>query len=360
MTLALPSQSAIPGSEDTPVTTRRGMLTLGLFTASFAPKRQPSWGQPFRMLANSQNPSRVRPNLMVAGPVNGRLAPWARRTAGAVNGLLADGNTLHILNIGGEDGVTAANQFEARTALDGESTLLVSGETAIAWLIGDPRAQFDIGKWMPVATGVSSGVMLEKSAGIDRNKPLRLASNLTHDHNLTAKLGLSLLGIEIGQVILAQDPVAVMVAGHADAVFLIGADAPRAARLATAANAKGVFSLGAYNEDGTLVRDPVFPTIPTLPEHMARREQTLESHNLICGWNAVAAAARLEFALVLPALSPAGTVAWWRKVAAQIGSTQGGVVHIDTETPNHAVLSNIAIDATTSLSLRSWIALRAG
>ena len=49
------------------------------------------------------------------------------------------------MEIGSADGVTGANQFEARGAPDGQTVLLVPGQAAVAWMVGDPRAQFDVG-----------------------------------------------------------------------------------------------------------------------------------------------------------------------------------------------------------------------
>jgi len=296
--------------------------------------------------------------LIAAGPDNGPLAAWAQIMQTVINRLLPASQKLLVSHVGGADGVTAANQFEARTAPDGRTALLISGQPAIAWLVGDPRAQFDAGHWLPIATGLSSGVVLRQSPVQPKSGRLRLAVSGPSDLVLAARLGLSLLGMEAGEVTAMPDPAAALRQGLADAAFVHGPNAVGPAKIAIAHGASALFSLGCHDDAGNLVRDRQLPDVPTLPELMAALPQTPVNAALTMAWRAAAAAAQVEFALLLPWLTPSGTVAWWRKAATQIAQeikVPDGTLQICGDPTLGFGLSDISVDAVTSLALRRWL-----
>ena len=67
---------------------------------------------------------------MIAGPPGGRLDRWADMLVPALSRGLAGRVPLARRNVGGIDGVTGANQFEARGEPDGSTALLVPGAAA--------------------------------------------------------------------------------------------------------------------------------------------------------------------------------------------------------------------------------------
>jgi hypothetical protein len=313
--------------------------------------------------------------IMVGGPANGPLAGWAQVLAAAIAQRIgASGQSLRITYVGGADGVTAANQFEARTAPDGSTALLVSGSSAIAWLIGDPRAQFDAGRWLPVATGLGSGIVLRaptQSASMVASRP-RLAASGPAELALAATLGLSLLGIETQLANDTDDPLTLMKRGLADYVFLRGQNAVDATALARALGATAIFSLGMMDDAGGLSRDPQIADIPTLSEILAARPNSPYRPGLLAAWRAVAASAQIEFALVLPWLTPSGTVSQWRSAVSQINVTtkpdtapdatsrlaQGATLRWQTDPADNFGLAAIAVESNTLLELRRWAAQR--
>ncbi len=313
-----------------------------------------------------------RPSLIVAGADRGPMAAWGNRLGAVIGGILPPGNPLRLSYVGGPDGVTAANQFEARTSPDGSTGLVVSGAPAIAWLTGDPRAQFDAGHWLPVATGLSSGIVLRgrtppAPAGASAQWH-RLATNGPAEIALAATLGLSLLGIRTRLVPDITDPLAALKSGQVDLIFLHGPLAIGLTQAALRSGAVSLFTLGCTDDAGNLARDPLLDSIPTLPEALALRGVPAPS-GLLAAWRAVATAAQLEFALILPWLTPAGTVAWWRKAVMPIGSAQiddtqnienaqkvaQSSLKFHTDPTGSFGLATINIDAETSLALKSWI-----
>jgi len=347
--------SIVPTLADAPLN-RRHLLALALMPVLPAAKHRV-----LRAAALSGSDDAMQ--LIVAGPDNGPLAAWAQIIQTVVDRLLPAGEKLQVMQVGGADGVTAANQFEARTAPDGRTALLISGQTAIAWLVGDPRAQYDAGHWLPIATGLSTGVVLRQSSVQPKSGRLRLAVSGPSDLALAGRLGLSLLGMETGEVTAVPDPAAALRQGLADAAFVHGPNAVGPVKVAIAHGASALFSLGSHDDAGNLVRDRQLPDVPTLPELMAALPPTPVSAALTTAWRAAAVAAQLEFALLLPWLTPSGTVAWWRKAATQIGQeirVPDGTLQICADPTPGFGLSDISVDAVTSLALRRWLASHPG
>lgn len=355
-------------------TTRRKLLALGSGlllspqpgeAAAMSSTPILSAGAPAEPFVPSQ------PELIVGGPEGGPLAPWSQVISGAVSRALLAEHALRVAFVGGADGVTACNQFEARTAPDGSTALLISGAPALSWLVGDPRAQFDAGHWLPVATGLTTGMLLAMPGGNNRMKPRRLAVSPADGTVLVAVLGLALLGEDVALVAgETRSPAAALQTGRADLVFIRGPDAARQIASARGAGAVPLFALGAADASGAVNRDPAFPDIPTLPELMPRTP-TREHQNLLTAWRAVAAATQIEFALLLPWLTPSGTVAWWRKTMSQLGNEDSGSlnsgptparvggdegVRIRFDPAASFGLAAVETNSAASLALRKWLA----
>jgi len=344
--------------------TRRDVLRWSLLAASALPLSAHSAGLVGNpLLASVPPPFQERPELMVAGAEDGPLAPFAAALVSGLNQQLPPTQTVHVRQSGGADGVTAANQFEATALPDGRTVLLVSGAAAMAWLRGDPRAQFDVGHWLPVATSLVSCVVLARSMPVSGGI-LRLAVEGDPTLALPAQLGLYLLGQEGVRLVAVEDAVAAVQRGDADLAFLRG---PRtAARMAKANGLVPMFSFGSLDQNNRLLRDPFLTGVSTLPELLDSHPERQSSAALLAGWHATAAAARLEMALLLPWLTPPGSVTWWRGAFGGISMPQ----QQDVERPELGAagsrlwrndpngnfgITPIVINSATSLALHRWM-----
>lgn len=90
-----------------------------------------------------------------------------------------------------------------------------------------------------------------------------------------------------------------------------------------AAGAQPLFSLGAFGDTGQVMRDPAYPAVPHFAELYAARGGTQPDEKLRSAWSATAAAAQLEFGLVLPQLTPAAMVALWRRAGLDAVASLG-------------------------------------
>jgi len=319
------------------------------------------------MMMEQGQPSLRNLTLLVAGPANAATGLWAKLLAPRLADALQTGSTVAVSATGGRDGVTGANAFEALTTPDGTTALLVPGAAAIAWLAGDPRVHFDAGRWIPALAGLCSGVLVARSGADASDGRLRTAASTGTGPELPALLGLSMLSIDPAPVFGLSEPhdaEAALQDGRVDAVFLTGHDVPqRLARLRRSGFAP-VFSLGGSDEDID-VRDPAVPSAPTFAECCRIRIGHAPSGPLFSAWRAMAAAARLDVALVLPPLAPASVVARWRS-ACQTVVGDLGLVNAARSAQVQPVpapecvqaLARIGADETAQLTLRRWIAAR--
>ena len=306
--------------------------------------------------------------LLVAGPADGALNRWADGLQPALEQSLQYDATIRRLTIGGADGVTGANQFQVRGAPDGRTAMLVPGQSVLAWLVGDPRVQFDVSCWLPVMAGVNACIVAGRPAALSGDRGLRIAAAGPAGPEMPALLGCDLLGARIEPVFGLAEPDAARKAfaqNAVDAVFLRGHNVPGQLAGLTAIGAQPLFALGAFNEAGNPVRDPAFPDVPILSELAAAGSGSKLNGPLYHAWCTSAAASRLEFALVLPQLTPAAMVALWRRAGADAAAVPGvrtmaaslGVRPI-VGVAAPASIAATATDSAALLELRRWLAKR--
>lgn len=309
-------------------------------------------------LARADAPLPSDLTLLVAGPPSGPTDSWATVLLPALSRSLPAGTRLDREVVGAGDGVTGANQFETRTAPDGSTALLLPGSATLAWMVGDPRAQFDAARWVTTLASMTSAVLASRIplSRIGPGARVRVAAAGPAGHDLPALLGLELLGAEVVPVFGAG--VGAVLNGEADATLLRGRAVAASVQACTAAGAPPVLALGSWNGRGQAVRDPGFPDVPGLTELLA---PPTAGTPLVGAWNAAATAAQLDTAIVLPKLTSAGAVAVWRHACAQAAATpeiQTEAARLGLRTVVTPSAASIALDAPALLELRRWLAAR--
>ncbi len=234
------------------------------------------------------------PKLLVAGPADGSLNRWADALQPALEQSLLPDTSIRRVEIGSADGVTGANQFEVRGVPDGATVLLVPGQAALAWMVGDPRAQFDVGHWVPVMTGMTSAIVVGRSGALTNGGRVRVAAASAASVDLAALMGVQLLGVPIQPVFGITDVNAAQTAfaqGAVDAVFLHGQRVSDQFTALAVPGAEPLFTLGVLEDGGKPARDPAFPNVPHFAEVYEARSGRSPSGPLYNAWCAVAAAA---------------------------------------------------------------------
>ena len=304
-------------------------------------------------------------SILVAGPPGGRMDRWADGIGAALYPALPPTTTLHPSPVGGADGVTAANRFEARAAPDGQTLLLLPGDAPLAWLTGDPRARFDAACWLPVMAGLTPAILASRvpAAALGPGAQLRVAVSVPAGPEMAALLGLDLLGITPLPAFGLHDWPAALQALQThmvDAVVITGPTARGRLAEAASAGAAPLFTLGVPASAG-MRRDPLLPAVPTVPELASALRGAPLAGALAGAWRSAAAATQIEFALVLPPLTPAALVAQWRRAgAAASQSLQPRVpgVRLLCALEANEATSAVAADPAAMLELRRWLAAR--
>lgn len=256
--------------------------------------------------------------LLVGGPDGSPLDRWSKVIQPTLSQALPPSTALRRQSVGGADGVTAANQFDARTSPDGQTALLVPGEAALAWLVGDPRARFDVARWVSVMVGITPALVVARPGAIAPGKRVRIATAGPGSGDLPALLGIELLGgrTELLPAIAPEAVAAAFGRSAVDAVLLRGYRVPDHMADLASAGARPAFVLGALDDSGYLGRCAAFPEVPTFTETL-RTRNTGVAASLFAAWQAAAIAAQTDFALVVAQLTPADVIAMWRHAASE-------------------------------------------
>jgi hypothetical protein len=308
-----------------------------------------------------------RPGLLVGGPEGGRLDEWARMLAHVLQAHLPQGTTLALNAVGGDDGVTGANQFAARVPPDGTTLFLAPGEAALAWLVGDPRAKFDVTRWLGVAAGMAPGVVMARIPGVLKpGSKIRVAMAGAAGPDLAAVLGLELAGLVPEPVFDATPhPAGRPGAGASavDALLLRGVVAADRLLPLAAQGFSPLFTLGGATPGNRDAEAPDFiASVPGLLQ-LAELAGVRPAGALFQAWRGVAAAAQTSFALVLPHLAPPALVALWR----QAGVKAAGAAALNDAAPNlhivgmpvaHALIHALGPEPSALAALREWMSVR--
>lgn len=268
-------------------------------------------------------------NLLVAGPEGAATSRWGDACALAIGACFTGGPGMQAQPDGGLDGVTGANRLDALVVADGRTGAIMPGLALIAWLTGDDRVHFDPTHWVPVMAGLGSGVLVARlgagavpSPGTLRAGPkLRLAADCPQSNDLAALLALQRMGVDSAPVFGLRDRAAktdAFVSGKADAVFLCGEGVPEDIAPLAANGGVPIFCIGTVAADGATLADPLFPGLPDAVAFSEGMKSPLDA-----AYHAAAAAARLDFLLVLPKLTDPGLVAQWQAAAASAIATPG-------------------------------------
>lgn len=304
--------------------------------------------------------------ILVAGPEGGTLDRWSRALAPGLAQAMPPEIVIRRSLVGAVDGVTGANQFGARTAPDGQTVLLAPGDAVLAWLAGDPRAQYDVGLWMAAMAGLTTGVLVARTGAVAPGRMVRLPAAGPAGPELPAILGLDGIGARVALTAPLSDDLlpAAFAQGAIEAALLRGPRAVAQVHALAAADVQPVFTLGTLDPAGKLRRCESFPEVPVFPELQAMMRQSW-APALRTAWSASAIAAQLEFALVLPQLTPAAMVALWRTAATETMAAldvqaiaRAAAVRLVAGTQATSAINVAGADQPALLALRGWLATR--
>ncbi len=307
--------------------------------------------------------------LLVAGPDGQQTSRWGDACALAMSGAFPGNPALNAMTVGGLDGVTGANRLDALVVPDGKTAAILPGVALTAFLCGDSRVHFDPTRWTPLLAGSNSGVLMVRAPGgvkpdlnlLKSMAPLRLGADSPQSADLAALLALARIGVATAPVFGLRDTAAktrAFIAGEVDAVFISGEGVPEDLAPLSASGAVPAFSLGVMDASGRVTADPLFPNLPDALAFGPGTEPFLDT-----AYASAAAAARLDFLLVLPRLTDTNSVALWRKAAETARATPGLLAAADASAISlqpapvlAAALAALSLPNNDQASLQTFLA----
>ncbi len=192
-----------------------------------------------------------------------------------------------IINRPGGGGLTGVNYYAAKASMDGTMILALSTSSQSNYMLGDPRAKFDMGDFVPIILS-PRGITLytRNNLGIQDAKTMKAKIEKLRSYppeklsfggktptsgGLALRTALSLLGVEVNSVwgLGGNGPMAL---GFERGEFTLSYDNTLSflnnrAEMIKSGMAVPLFTFGVVNEEGQVERDPALPDIPTVDEY---------------------------------------------------------------------------------------------
>lgn len=203
---------------------------------------------------------------------------WARFNAPFLSEYLPGNPTVVVINEPGGGSTKGTNIFAARAEPDGLTILGTSGSTQFPYLLGDPRVNYEYQDWEVAMAAPTGGVVYTtpelasapEDIGNLEGEELVYASQGATSLDLVPLLAFDLMGLDVQHVFgfagrgdgrLAFERGETNIDYQTSSAYLKNVQP-----LVDAGQATPLFSWGALDEEGNLVRDPTFPDLPHFGE----------------------------------------------------------------------------------------------
>ncbi|MGI9258950.1 MAG: Bug family tripartite tricarboxylate transporter substrate binding protein [Gammaproteobacteria bacterium] len=213
--------------------------------------------------------------LIIPFKEGGGSDTWGRFNAPFFSRFLPGQPTVVVRNVPGGNSIAGANRFASRARPDGLSVLGTSASTQFPYLMADPRVDYDYAEWrvvMAYGTGgvayVSSELGVESIADLANvmDRELLYGSQGPTSLDLVPVLGFKLLGLNVRPIFGMSGRGAGRLAFERGELNLDYQTSTAYLRnvvpLIEQGDAVPLFSWGALDDDGNLIRDPTFPDLP--------------------------------------------------------------------------------------------------
>lgn len=204
---------------------------------------------------------------------------WARFNAPFLTKHIPGNPVIVINNIPGGGSIKGANLFAKTVKPDGLLILGTSGTTQMPYLLDDPRVRYDYEKYKPIMAYPTGGVVycspklgISSADELDKikNISLKYASQGPTSLDIVPMYSFDLLGLDVKAIFGFRGRGAGRLAFERGEVLLdyqtSSAYIKNVKPLVERGEAIPLFSFGALDENGSLIRDPSFPNLPHFGE----------------------------------------------------------------------------------------------
>ena len=229
----------------------------------------------------------------------GGSAKWANFFAPLLSEALPGQPTVVVKFMPGAGSTKGANWFQEQEHEDGNLLFGTSGSTQFPYLLGDPRVRYEYNDWLPVMASGTGGVAYlnaEDGARFDGTANALQEANFIYGSQGATRLDLvpllawKMLGMNVEPVFGIKgrgDGRLMFERGEANIDYQTTSGYLKgSADLVVDGKAVPMMTWGALAEDGTIVRDPTFPDIPTFKEVCAATDGCETSGEAWDAWKA--------------------------------------------------------------------------
>ncbi len=254
----------------------------------------------------------------------GGSAKWANFYAPLLSEALPGNPTVVVKFMPGAGSTKGANYFQDQEYEDGALIFGSSGSTQFPYLLGDPRVNYEYGDWNVVLASGTGGIaylpadlatkVSEGGTGAIAEVDFIYGSQGATRLDLVPLLAWEMLGLNVEPVFGIKgrgDGRLMFERGEANIDYQTSSSYLNSVvPMVEAGTATPWFSFGALDADGTIVRDPTFPDMPTFKEVCAATDGCETSGERWEAWKAFFAAGFPAQKMVfLPKGAPADAVA---------------------------------------------------
>jgi tripartite-type tricarboxylate transporter receptor subunit TctC len=217
--------------------------------------------------------------LVIPFSESGGSARWANFYAPLLSEHLPGNPTVVVRYRPGAGSTEGANWFQEQDTSDGTLIFGDSGSTKFPYLLDDPRVRYEYGDWTPVLASGTGGVvylppdLAERFDGdVDdlKDENFLYGSQGATTLDLVPLLAFKMLGLTVDPVFGIEgrgDGRLMFERGEANIDYQTSAAyLTSVVPMVEQGLAVPIFSWGALDEQGNIVRDPTFPDLPTFNE----------------------------------------------------------------------------------------------
>ncbi|HEX6143848.1 MAG TPA: hypothetical protein VFZ01_14110, partial [Geminicoccaceae bacterium] len=231
---------------------------------------------------------------------SGGSAQWANFYAPLLSEALPGGPTVVVRYRPGAGSTEGANWFQSNQG-DGDGTLIFgdSGSTKFPYLLGDPRVRYEYDDWQPVLASGTGGVVYlppDLAESFDGDMDALKEENFLYGSqgattlDLVPLLAFKMLGLQVDPVFGIEgrgDGRLMFERGEANIDYqTTPAYLANVTPLVEDGLAVPIFTWGALDDDGNIVRDPTFPDLPSFKEVCEASEACETSGTAWDAWKA--------------------------------------------------------------------------
>lgn len=263
--------------------------------------------------------------------VGGGSDVWSRLYSPFLQKYLPGNPIIAIKNMPGGGSIIGGNYFHTRVRPNGLTVFGSSGSTSFPYLLENPKVKYDFSKYQIVfATPVGGVCYINPGLGVKSVKDLKgfkkslaYASQGATSLDIIPLLAFDMLGLNIKAVFGYKGRGSGRVAFEQGEVDIDYQTTPAYIKnvrpLIKQGKAIPLMSWGALDENGNIVRDPVAPDVPSMPEAYEILYGKRPSGPAFNAWKAFFIAGfGVQKAVWLPEKTPGDIVAAYREAAAKV------------------------------------------